>query len=446
MSTLTPRPVYHYTPPEGSINDPNGLIYHDGAYHLFYQKNWGAAWGHARSSDLFHWESLPDAFERDALGHVASGSAVIDASNTAGLGAGAMVACYTAWNEQQQCLASSTDGGQTWQKLPDNPVLPHGHRDPKVFWHEDSAQWVMILYDSDGFSFFTSPDLRNWDKRSHLNNGFFECPDLFRLPTGHGQNSYKWVLISGDLAYQIGQFDGSSFKPESDVLQGDWGNPAFGVLQHCFHARHMQCEIFASQTWQHLPQSDQRCIQTAWMPQSNAFYWADGCCGQHSTPCELQLVDTPLGMQLRRWPVREIAGLYKQTWHFDNDRLEHAWTASGVEGGNLLADCSSPVFDLQLIFAPGQAVEIGLELNGIKISIAPRNKTLVCRGHSMPLAMRDGSMKLRVLRDHCSIEIFADEGLHVMSLSAPANLQAGCALYALGGSALLQQGVLHQIA
>ncbi|MDZ7722226.1 MAG: DUF4980 domain-containing protein [candidate division KSB1 bacterium] len=194
------RPQFHFSSRRGWNNDPNGLVYYDDEYHLFYQHNpygwnWGNMhWGHAVSPDLIHWQELPIALYPDELGTMFSGSAVIDSQNTSGFQTGdekVMVAAYTADGPemQVQCIAYSNDKGRTWSKYKGNPVIGDRRdivgssniRDPKVFWHDQTNQWIMVLFEGTGFSIFNSDNLTDWQYKSHV-KGFWECPELFELP------------------------------------------------------------------------------------------------------------------------------------------------------------------------------------------------------------------------------------------------------------------------
>ena len=231
------RPQIHFTPAKNWMNDPNGMVYVDGTWHLFYQYNpqgndWGnMSWGHATSTDLVHWSEQPVALTRDELGDIFSGSCVIDKDNTAGFGANAMVAIYTsASGAQQQSIAYSTDGGKSFTRYSGNPVIKNDDdnlRDPKVFWHEGSKQWVMTLAKGwkMGVEFYTSPDLKNWTHQSTFFTELsgrpslqWECPDLIQL-------GEKWVLLvsvnpggpilgSGSM-YFVGDFDGKTFTADA---------------------------------------------------------------------------------------------------------------------------------------------------------------------------------------------------------------------------------------
>ena len=231
------RPQIHFTPTKNWINDPNGMVFVDGTYHLFYQYNpqgndWGnMSWGHATSADLVHWTEQPVALTRDELGDIFSGSAVIDKDNTAGFGANAMVALYTsASNVQQQSIAYSTDSGKSFTSYTGNPVIRNNDdnlRDPKVFWHEKSRQWIMALAKGwkMGIEFYSSPDLKTWTHQSTFFMELagrpsiqWECPDLIQLDN-------KWVLLisvnpggpilgSGTM-YFVGDFDGKTFTADA---------------------------------------------------------------------------------------------------------------------------------------------------------------------------------------------------------------------------------------
>ena len=220
----TNRPQYHFTTRRGWINDPNGLIYLDGEYHLFYQHNpyerdWeNMHWGHAVSPDLLHWTELPTALHPDSIGTMFSGSAVMDYGNDSGFGTTdtpAMVVAYTAetGERQVQCIAYSLDHGRTFTKYAANPVIDSKEkwnsrdtRDPKLLRYGD--HWVMVLNERDGHSFYTSTNLRDWTYKSHI-AGFWECPDLFELPVDGDPANTMWVLYGASGTYMLGDFDRS---------------------------------------------------------------------------------------------------------------------------------------------------------------------------------------------------------------------------------------------
>lgn len=257
------RPKVHFTPKKNWMNDPNGLVYFEGEYHLFFQYNPSSNnhdnmnWGHAVSKDLYHWEELDTAIKPDELGTIFSGSAVVDKNNTSGLfesGSGGIVAIFTHdGDSQQQSIAYSKDNGRTFIKYDGNPVIPNTEivdfRDPKVFWHEDSEKWVMSLACGDHIQFFNSPNLIDWtylssfgkEYRSHI--GVWECPDLLYLSV-EGSHEKKWVLIisinddgpngGSAMYYFTGSFDGQSFQPdqspEDDLKWVDEGKDFYAAV------------------------------------------------------------------------------------------------------------------------------------------------------------------------------------------------------------------------
>ena len=231
------RPVYHHTPLYGWMNDPNGMFYKDGTYHLYFQHNpygstWGnMTWGHSTSTDLVHWHGEDIAIEPDAYGSIFSGSVVVDHYNTAGFGEGAIVAFYTSaksspWGDSQsQSMAYSTDGGKTFTKYGGNPVLTsdkRDFRDPKVFWYAPGKHWVMILAAGQEMEIYSSRDLKAWKKESSFgakqgaHGGVWECPDLIELPV-EGTDETRWVLIcninpGGPFGGNAAQYFGTGAK------------------------------------------------------------------------------------------------------------------------------------------------------------------------------------------------------------------------------------------
>ncbi|MDH5381668.1 MAG: glycoside hydrolase family 32 protein, partial [Cyclobacteriaceae bacterium] len=280
------RPQYHFTPPSQWMNDPNGMVYYEGEYHLFYQHYpdsnvWGPMhWGHAVSKDMVSWEHLPIALYPDTLGYIFSGSAVIDWNNSSGLGNDLhppMVAIFTYHNPigaeegridyQTQGLAYSLDKGRTWTKYENNPVLKNpgiiDFRDPNVAWNETLQQWVMILAVKDHIEIYTSPNLIAWEKQSEFgqtiggHGGVWECPDLFTLTDNNGIE--RWVMLlsinpggpQGGSAtqYFIGNFDGKTFTPMDSITR--W-------VDH-------GADNYAGVTWSDIPKSDGRRLFMGWM-------------------------------------------------------------------------------------------------------------------------------------------------------------------------------------
>jgi fructan beta-fructosidase len=307
------RPQIHFSSRRGWNNDPNGMVYFEGKYHLFYQHNpfereWeNMSWGHAVSKDLIHWEELPVVMVPDKLGAMFSGSAVIDYKNTSGFGKDGvppMVAIYTvdSPDNERQCIAYSMDKGRTFTKYEGNPVLDSKAkwntkdlRDPHVFWYEPSKNWVMVLYERDGNSIYTSSNLKEWKYQSHI-SGFFECPQFLELAVDGNKNKKKWVMYGASGTYMIGSFDGKSFTPESGKYY--YGNGA----------------LYAAQTFNNIPVSDGRRIQIGWgriehpgMPFKHMML----------LPTELTLMTTKEGIRLFNSPVQEVNSLQENEYVFD---------------------------------------------------------------------------------------------------------------------------------
>ena len=246
------RPNYHFTPLYGWMNDPNGMVYKDGEYHLYFQHNpygskWGNMhWGHAVSRDLVHWEHLDPAIPRDTMGHIFSGSSVVDKKNTAGYGKDAIIAVYTnnaTDHTEVQCMAYSTDNGRTFTKYEGNPVLTpfdglKDFRDPKVFWYEKGKCWYMIVSADKEMRFYKSKNLKKWDYVSAFGRGYgaqpnqYECPDFVEMPVNGDENNKKWVMImninpgcmfgGSATEYFVGDFDGKTFTCVDDPYTPKW--------------------------------------------------------------------------------------------------------------------------------------------------------------------------------------------------------------------------------
>ena len=256
------RPSYHFTPLYGWMNDPNGMVYKDGEYHLYFQYNpygskWGNMhWGHAVSKDLVHWEHLDPAIARDPVGHIFSGSSVVDKKNTAGFGKNAIIAIYTnnsVNHDEVQCIAYSNDNGRTFTKYEGNPVLTpfdglKDFRDPKVFWYEKGKCWYMIVSADKETRFYKSKNLKKWTYVSAFGKGLgqqpcqYECPDFFQLPVNGDKKKMKWVMTmninpgcwfgGSATEYFVGDFDGKNFTcPDAhDVKWLDWGKDHYATV------------------------------------------------------------------------------------------------------------------------------------------------------------------------------------------------------------------------
>ena len=256
------RPSYHFTPLYGWMNDPNGMVYKDGEYHLYFQYNpygskWGNMhWGHAVSKDLVHWEHLDPAIARDPVGHIFSGSSVIDKKNTAGFGKDAIIAIYTnnsVNHDEVQCIAYSNDNGRTFTKYEGNPVLTpfdglKDFRDPKVFWYEKGKCWYMIVSADKEMRLYKSKNLKKWNYVSAFGKGIgqqpcqYECPDFFQLPVNGDKKKMKWVMTmninpgcwfgGSATEYFVGDFDGKKFTcPDANEVKWlDWGKDHYATV------------------------------------------------------------------------------------------------------------------------------------------------------------------------------------------------------------------------
>ena len=465
------RPQYHFTPAVNWMNDPNGMVYSDGEYHLFFQYNpfgnkWGhMSWGHAVSADLVHWTPLPVAIP-EANGVMAfSGSAVVDRKNTSGFGRDGkppLVAIYTGHRatNQSQYIAYSNDRGRTWTVYDRNPVLDIGRkdfRDPKVFWYEPQQRWIMVLAlpDQHKVSFYASPDLRQWTHLSDFGpagavGGVWECPDLFELPVDGDPKKTRWVLVvnlnpgfiygGSGVQYFIGQFDGTRFTAESPAdtpLWADYGK-----------------DFYAAVSWSGVPPEDGRRLWLGWM---NNWQYAQEIPtspwrSAQSLPRTLALRTTSRGIRLVQQPVRELQQLRGPRRTLAAQPIAEGATPLARRG--IAGTALEIVAELEV----GTAAELGLKVRTGEheetvIGIEPRaGQLFVDRTqsgqagfhhefsgrHTAPLPVEHGRVRLHVFLDWSSVEIFAANGEVVVTDQIfPAPDSDGVALYARGGTARL---------
>ncbi len=426
------RPQYHFSPREHWTNDPNGLVYFEGEYHLFFQYNpfgneWGhMSWGHAVSTDLLHWQELPVALREENGVMIFTGSTVVDEHNSSGFCAGGkhcLVAIYTGHTPesgskpalQTQNIAYSNDRGRTWTKYPGNPVLNlnmSDFRDPKVFWSEQGRHWVMVvsLPNEHKVQLYESADLKQWSKMSEFGpagatGGQWECPELFEMPIEGRRGEKRWVMKIGinpgarsggsGEQYFIGRFDGRRFtndNPSTLTLWTDYGKDCYCALTfNGLPRNHKPVMIGWMDNWQY----------AAKLPTSP---WR----GQMTFPRELSLRETSEGIRLYQKPIEELEQLIDTA---NNSRATHSL---------LLA------FSLKI----NMDREVGLKLlsngeNYTAIGYDPAKKVVfVDRTHSgntafspdfparieAPLVTDEARLKIEVLVDRCSIEVFADDG------------------------------------
>lgn len=376
------RPQFHFTTRRGWNNDPNGLVYFDGEYHLFYQHNpyeihWqNMHWGHAVSTDLVHWKELNDALYPDEMGTMYSGSAVIDKNNTAGWGKNALVAAYTAAGKQQvQCLAYSTDRGRTFTKYEGNPVVG-ATRDPKVIWYEPNEEWVMALYHDAGIAFYTSKDLKDWIYQSRI-NGFYECPELFELPVDGDPENKLWVTYGGSGTYLLGDFDGKTFTPRYGKYRNTYGTQ------------------YAAQTYNNTPGG--RRIQIGWgrieqpgMPFNQMMCF----------PTKLTLRTTNEGIRMFSEPIEEVEKLHKKEHKFNGLSLD--------EVNNNLSGIKNDLLHLKLKVESLNGGKITINYGGNQYAVMDADEI---NGEQVPMP-DPGKLvfDVEILLDKTSIELFFQKG------------------------------------
>ena len=433
------RGQFHFSPRRGWNNDPNGLVFFEGQYHLFFQHNpygwgWGNMhWGHAVSRDLVHWEELGETLAPDAMGPMFSGSAVVDWKNTSGFGKEGkppLVLIYTAaGNPAVQCLAHSTDG-RTFMKFEGNPVVGQftpGNRDPKVFWHEPTQQWVMTLYVEEKapngpvvhtIRFLSSPDLKTWTSQS-TTEGFFECPDFFELPVDGDAANKKWVLLGASSEYQVGSFDGKAFTPESPKLPGHRGRG-----------------FYAAQSFSDIPASDGRRILIGWfqtetrgMPFNQSM----------TVPLELGLVSTADGPRMTFTPVEELKSLRTGSQRIALEVLKPT-------DPNPLAGVAAELVEIRAEFAAESGTDVAFCVRGVDLVWESKTEEIVVNGHRAPAPLRGGRQQLVILADRTGLEVFASGGLTVVPM--PVNLRAddlASGVKAIGGPVRFHSLEIHDL-
>jgi fructan beta-fructosidase len=423
------RPQFHFAPRRGWTNDPNGLVFYKGTYHLFFQHNpfgtsWGnMTWGHAVSKDLFHWKEMPDAVIPDKNGVVFSGSAVVDWNNTSRLQKNPvkdksgkitnppLVAFYTSTDANRgkgksaQSMVYSIDEGNTWVKYPENPVISHiigGNRDPKVFWYQDkqnpsnpkNGHWVMALYmDGEDYALFSSQNLISWEKICDIKNvGCSECPDMFRLAVDGNANNSKWVFWGGNGKYLVGSFDGKEFKKEFGPFTVKFGG-----------------NDYAAQSYSDIPENDGRRIQFSWM--QGGEYPNMPFNQQFTIPRNLTLHTTPDGIRLYMMPVKEIENLRTEKPFIVSSTL------SGVDKAFKVTSLKGECFEIEMEFnlksykASDTSNVIRIEIFGQEIIYDLGKKTIDLAGINAPLSPVGDKIKLRLIIDRTSIELFANNGV-----------------------------------
>lgn len=426
------RPSYHFAPQLGWMNDPNGMFYLDGVYHLYYQANpygstWGnLSWGHATSRDLVRWDQQPTALFPDVHGMIFSGSAVVDKDNTSGFGHNAVVAFYTSARERQtQSLAYSTDGGRSFTKYEGNPVLamPYADfRDPKVIWHTPSKRWVMILAVGQEMQFYTSTNLKEWSYASSFGAGYgahggvWECPDLIELPV-KGTEERRWVLIcnlnpggpngGSAMQYFVGDFDGKSFTtktPGSTTKWVDYGKDHYATVSW-HNAPGAPTVIGWMSNWEYATQTPSKQFRSAMtLPRTLGLYLGED--GEHY-----------LSMQ----PVSSVETLRGKGRSYGSSSLSAKGKSYQLPADGryeLLVEVESgkaKELSLKLGNAKGEYFDIRLDLSKGQMACDRSKSGIVGFSDKFPSVAysplpKSNRHKLRIFVDNASVEVFDAEG------------------------------------
>ncbi len=439
------RPQFHFTSEKNWQNDPNGLVYYDGEYHMFYQYNPEdnepefMHWGHAVSTDLLHWEHLPVAIYPDGDSQdkeyctVLSGSAIVDNKNLLGKQKGeekTLVIFYTSQYCGQR-IAYSTDKGRTWTKYEGNPIIPFNReddaRDPKVVWHQPSQKYVMVLYrktsednNSRGVSLYTSENLVDWEYKSHV-YGFNNYPDLISMKVSNRPEEAKWVLFDGDGSYLIGNFDGENFTPETAKMKIDFGK-----------------NFYAPQTWSNVPAEDGRTLQIAWMRGGN--FPGMPFTGQMTFPSELKLTKFNFGYKITRTPISEVELLHGKHYKWENKKLIPGINQNIVK--KVKGDCLHIIgeFDLKSCSSFGFYIRNSRKTTGTELLYDVKRGTLSLMGISAPVVPVNNKISLEILVDRTSVEVFANGGQSVISSNfTPDQRAKGMVLYSSGGELIVDK-------
>jgi sucrose-6-phosphate hydrolase SacC (GH32 family) len=435
------RPIYHFTPRRGFNNDPNGMVYWNGEYHLCYQHNpydvvvGNQNWGQAVSTDLVHWVELPEAIYGDALGQAWSGSAVVDWNNTAGFGSNAIVSFYTSagghsnnnlMSEGQrfsQSLAYSLDQGRTWIKYTNNPVVPNvagDNRDPKVIWYAPGQKWVMVFWLQDNdYGFFSSTDLIHWTQTSTFTfPNVIEVPELFRIPLDGNTNNQPWVFYAGAGHYYVGQFDGDAFTAQYGPFSIRGGN--------CFAA---------GQTFNNLPVADGRRILIA---NATGNFPNMPFNGGMDFPVQLTLQTSGSAPSIYVNPVKEVALLRTST---------NFWPLQTLQiGVNVLSNLTGEAFELDAKFYPGTSGQIGFNFGGTLVTYDSESQHVYCEGITNALSPSNGAVEFRFLVDRGFLEIYGNAGLLYMPMSIhPVAGPQALSLVASGPGVVLESMKLYNL-
>ena len=411
------RPEYHHSPVYGWMNDPNGMFYKDGEWHLYFQYNpfgslWeNMTWGHSVSKDLVHWEALPNAIEADAIGTIFSGSCVVDTRNSAGFGKNAIIAYYTSAAEAQtQSMAYSTDGGRTFTKYEKNPVITSDipdFRDPKIFWHEPTQKWIVVLAAGQEMQFYSSPNLKEWTFESSFgreygnHGGVWECPDMMQLPV-RGTGQQKWMLVcninpggpfgGNATQYFVGQFDGHKFTCESkpEVTKWmDYGKDHYATVSFSNAPENRHVVIAWMSNWQYANQVPTHQYRSSNSIPRDLDLFADG----EETYCGV--IPSKEMQALRGKKVKKLSDVCELVIDIKNS-MELTLSNTNGEEVTMFYDAQKQTFSMDRT----KSGDCSFSETFATVTTAPTH----------------GAMKqLRIFIDRCSIEAFAADGKMAMT-------------------------------
>lgn len=473
------RPQYHFTPVKNWMNDPNGMVYYQGEYHLFYQHHpesnvWGPMhWGHAVSKDMLHWQHLPIALEPDQNGAIFSGSAVVDKNDSSGFfdGGEGLVAIFTHADNypdsdrprQRQSIAYSKDKGRSWQMYEGNPVLVDENytdfRDPKVYWFEEFQKWIMVLVAGDHARFYSSKNLKDWDYLSSFTGGttagVWECPDLFKIAV-EGSDEFKWILEidinpggpqgGSGAQYFVGEFDGTNFINDNShdkVLWLDYGK-----------------DYYAGVSWDNIPEEDGRRLWLAWM--SNWQYankvptstWRSAM----TIPRSLKLKKDSKGYTLLQTPVEELKQIRKAAVSWKDIIID--------EGKNILKEIKGKCLEIKAEFEIMDAREFGFKVrkgeneetrvayNVLKeeVFIDRRDSGEVdfqqdfAGVHQALIKPEENCLQMHIFVDWSSLELFVNDGeISITDLIFPDPESEGLELYTKEGKVKIKSLEVYKL-
>jgi fructan beta-fructosidase len=463
------RPLVHFTPPEGWMNDPNGLIYADGEYHLFYQHRWPRHWGHAVSADLVDWTHLPIALMPDDLGDIWSGCVVLDTNDTSGFfgGGSGMVAVFTHQKEgaQRQSLAYSADAGRTWTKYAGNPVLTgetKDFRDPKVFWYSLGGHWSLVLTAGDRLRFYASPNLRDWTPTGEFapllprDGAVWECPDLYPIPMDGDSSRTRWILQASWLEMSL--FSGGPERPGTAGIHyfvGDFDGQTFTGDADCPTGMPLSAgrDDYAAISWENAP--DGRRLLLGWM---NFWGYASKTPtgpwqGAMTLPREAILAATLSGSCLLQQPLSELDQYFGHPTAYPEHVLTtEAWhvpldAAASVIRATFILDATAEVrLDFWSGDATGESSPLDCTVTAREISVGrrlPQSSELPSRfeeRQSAAFSAPTETVSLLLVLDRCSIEIFTDGGtVYLPALFFPDEPPETLHFSAHGGMARLRE-------